>query len=339
MNIVKLTIYTLAILMIWEAKSEEVYLDQLSKGERKILSEKRRKKSFPVAKGSIVGKKTLVNPNLKITRNDPRIRTVRMTSYDSLTTKLCYANPVRIFLQDDFQKIAAAGVSENAVFFSAITSEDKRSVVVSLKKQLGKNEIFPGYVSIQRKDGLSYNIHLIATACPLQEDLGNYPQEIRLIPIQKVDKLSKSLLNKEQFLAEITEAYPRVNIHEIQIGLMRAHSSYTKIHLPISLIPRSQKDEKREDFNIEFIFVDSLEVQKFGSKTDFLKYSSIKRSRKNGAFTMDFNAMIDLSTDYINSRKYIYLIIIDRDRQVYQQARINLKDQLEKLKDIGFEIN
>jgi len=324
--------------------SGELFLDQLSKDERNLILKGKHhgRKALSLSssqdlKSSNSKRKKYYNPNLIISRNDPRIATVHMSPDDTIDTKICFGHPIRIFLADENDQVMMAGVSEKKIFFDASVSEDKKSVVVMLKKELKPNEIWPGYVSIQRKDGKSYNINLIANACPLEEKMGLYPQEIRIHPLDKTSRLNSPFLNSEQFIAELTKAYPRRHIHQVKIGLLRAHSNYTKIHIPFTLI--LQDDPFREKWNFEVHFIDSLQVQKFKSTTEFLKYSSLKKSRINHSLTFDFNSKVSVSKKYIKEREFVYIVIIDKDKKVYFQGKINLRSQIERLKGLGYELN
>ena len=152
-----------------------------------------------------------------------------------------------------------------------------------------------------------------------------------------IGPLSHPKLTYAHFITEITRATPRKNIHKIELGLMRAHSNYSKVHIPLSIVV--EDDGKRNDWNLEFHFIDALQIQKFKSQTHLLKYSSIKKSRKNGKLTLEFNAIVDVSKKYIEERGHIYLLLVDRDRDIHEHAKIPLKKQLEMLKDLGYELN
>lgn len=330
----------LTLLALSNLTLAQVYFDELSEEQLKKLELIKKSKSTSALINRKASVRTEVNPNLEVTRNDPRVVSVNMSVNDTVNTKICYASPLRILLDGDREKIGNYGLSENSAFFSAALGPDKRSVVVSVKKEVPRDgSVWPGFLSIYRdSDSKGYNINLEATACPALERRGNYPQELRITPLnEKVDRLNQPLLNPRQFLTELTYATPRKHIHKVKVGLMEAHSNYSKVHLPITI--EVEKDESRKSWDFEVSIVDSLQIQRFPSKTQLVKYSSIKESRINKTLTFDLNSVISVPKKYIKERSIINLIIVDRDKSVHYHGQINLREHYEILKSTGHQLN
>lgn len=284
-----------------------------------------------------LGEKKRINPFFRINRDDRRIIDAHISTNDSVEAFICFGNPLRIhFANDREEKFSSVGMSDNQMYLSGAVSEDRRSAVISVQSPLPKDKFWRGSATLVREsDGESYKVFLTATYCPLNMD--DYPSEIRIHKRGGKRTVGQPFMNPADFITEITKGRERVNAHKVEANIMVATSGVNKIAQPLTIMPSG--GVKRDAFNFKLVYLDSLQIQQIPSQTQYLKWASKRASRKAGRPVIRLNSHISVGKKYIWEREYVYLLLIDLDRDTYQHIKIPLKSQYMKLQKMGFELD
>jgi len=322
------------LMIVASANSQEQKLDHATIEELKKMEKLLDRKRIYTPH---LGKKKRSNPFFKINRDDRRIVDAHISTNDSVEAFICFGNPLRIvFANDREESFSNVGMSDNQVYLSGSVSEDKKSAVISVQNPLPKDQFWRGSATLERaSDGQGYKVFLTATYCPSNMD--EYPSEIRIHKRGKKRVVGQPFMNPADFITELTKGRERKNIHKVKANIMVATSGVNKVAQPLTIIPSG--GVLRDSFNFKLIYLDSLQIQQIPSKTQYLKWASKKASQELGRPVVKINSLIEVGKKYIWEREYVYLLLVDLDRNTYQHIKIPLKTQYQQLQKMGFELD
>lgn len=299
-----------------------------SDSAKEILEAKNPSRTFV----PLIHKKKEQTRGFEIKRNDVRLREVRLSSRDSITTDICFGQPIKVTLANHQKGIVSPSISSTA--FGYELTRDKKSIILKLNKQIeSKKGIWPGYAILSHGNRGEYTIFLNGRSCQTNVD---YARHIKIYPKASAIKTKDVLLPAENFIVNLTKARDRVNHHQIMVRRPEILPELKSVSLPFTLII----DEKRDSYDFEIYFLSSTQIQKINHRTIVDKWTSRKLKKKferNGLnkVPISFVSEVNVNTEYIQQRGVVHLLVVDKKLDTYQHGKIDLRKALKQSKVIG----
>jgi len=310
--------------------------EKLSSEEEKILQEIRQGKT-EVKKEDPKGVNR-ANKKSRMKREDSRIMIEHMSVGDVLELKTCFGSPFRISFGESITDRISEGKLGNTAKFSAdIDNNTRRSIYVTQKE----NDIGSVHTTLwleRNSDKRAYVFNIIGEPCP-KNGLLQYPVEIILEDKVAFDNPKERVLLPTDFITEVTKNFPRKNdTNFISVNGMVVSANSTWSAIGVSIVLKGVMPDQTKKLAPKFIVTDWAKTRVIKSVAEYLKYPSQAETDLNGVATLRFNLKVNIGKKQIIERKYIYLIIMYEDDQIYQIAKVPVYDMMMGLKDMGWEI-
>lgn len=268
-----------------------------------------------------------------IERDSGKIVTRTMSVNDALNVKICYNAGVTIALdhdiQDEFQRV----ILDESQFFSAQQFENNRGVFVALKKEIPPGKYWESAIRLVRKsDDKTYLVNLIGVSCP--GGLVPYPKVIYLREHFGHIGSNNKVLTPEDTIIQMSKGMPRIQKNRIRVYDMVASSASNWLVFGIEV----QYPENSKMTVPKMVILDSLQVNKLGSKLEYLPLPSKKATEIRGVPTLRFKLSVNVGKNYILRKRYLHLMYLDEEVGHYQYVRVDTLPYFLSLVRRGFEL-
>jgi hypothetical protein len=273
-------------------------------------------------------------PGFVIDRDSSTIITKRVGTKDAVTIKMCVAYGVSIILDESIDTELQRVILDDKIFFDAQSFENNRGVYVKLTKPIPDGNRWDSAIRLVRKsDDKTYLVNLIGVPCP--DGNVDYPRVVYLKEKSEVLAVRQSeVMTPEDMIIQASQGLPRKNLHEVKVYDMVTRPGSSSVLFGVEIQGAAiEKPEK-----IEFAVLDSLQISKVQSKSDFMKLQSDKATELRGQASYRYKVSVSIDKDYILRNRFVHLVYINKETKHYQYVQVDVLQYFKSLKDRGFDL-
>lgn len=281
----------------------------------------------------------IARPGFVVQRDSTSIVTYAVSVNDSVTIETCVADGVSINLDESIKtKIQNVIISDDK-FFTYKTLENKRGVFVRLMKPVPEGGTWLASLRLYRaEDDKAYLINLVGLPCPT--GVIRFPKQVYLT--EKVNRNARiddkyklgdtEVLTPEDTIIAASYGYDTTDAYGVKVYDMVASAGAKVVSLGVEINGLTEPDDS------EFKVLDYHQITQIKTTYRYLELQSKKATNTRGQKVQRFNLTVSVDKDYILTRKYIYLMLINNKKKNYEYVRVDLAEYMRSLKERGFDL-